>query len=620
MDTINVAILGPVSAGKSTFMNSMFVKQFSDMKIKRTTMTPQVYLETLNLDLTDDRIKEIKRQNKEINDELIRKTESGETITYDEISQSIEYQVPRVYNLHELPDDIYLKVYDIPGLNDARTAELYFQYLDNHFHEWDIIIMVVDINSAMNTDGEVRILNKIVDNCKLNLDKYSIKNKLFILANKVDDLEHCPEWGLRIGDEEYVEMYEQIKKQVKDVINSKYPELEYFVMPISAEDAFIYRMYGVDQDVEMDMKHINKFGHNEFGKSRWNRFSLEEKTTKIKEIMKRLNIQENLELTGFNYFQKQFNNILNPNSQYTFLINHLMFKCSQLLEEYKSDSSTCYYNKYLEVYNNILDINKKYLLDIGLNKFYKYLSEFVELHKVVHLGTKEQLENTKEEHIEHLEWAQLHCNKWKHKFGIEFKLLEEQENIITNCLNNYYANNIEEQKKPVSILLSRFKKLFANGYNITKELIIKLFTNNDMLNNKPNEIIEIIEDMIEKKLITKEQQTDMIYNLLCKIYENINKNKQIEYVKKENIPEYCYFVDLFWQRNNYIINESKPQEYYKLGFYAKQNVYLKINANTNANTNTRTSTNTNTNTKKSFTYYDIFNPKVSLEAYYVSLF
>ena len=43
---INIAIIGTVSSGKTTLMNSLFVNQYSDMKIKRTTMTPQVYYET----------------------------------------------------------------------------------------------------------------------------------------------------------------------------------------------------------------------------------------------------------------------------------------------------------------------------------------------------------------------------------------------------------------------------------------------------------------------------------------------------------------------------------------------------------------------------------------------
>ena len=40
---INVAIVGSVSVGKSTLLNTIFAETFSDCKLKRTTMTPQIY-------------------------------------------------------------------------------------------------------------------------------------------------------------------------------------------------------------------------------------------------------------------------------------------------------------------------------------------------------------------------------------------------------------------------------------------------------------------------------------------------------------------------------------------------------------------------------------------------
>ena len=43
---VNIAILGAVSAGKSTLLNTIFANTYSECKIKRTTMTPQIYLET----------------------------------------------------------------------------------------------------------------------------------------------------------------------------------------------------------------------------------------------------------------------------------------------------------------------------------------------------------------------------------------------------------------------------------------------------------------------------------------------------------------------------------------------------------------------------------------------
>ena len=106
---INIAILGPVSAGKSTFMNALFVNQFSDMKIKRTTMTPQIYQETDKVSISQDEIKAIREENKKINSILIEKTENGETITYEEISKSITYEVPKIYDLVSLKKNVGMK-------------------------------------------------------------------------------------------------------------------------------------------------------------------------------------------------------------------------------------------------------------------------------------------------------------------------------------------------------------------------------------------------------------------------------------------------------------------------------------------------------------------------------
>lgn len=554
-NNINIAILGPVSAGKSTFMNALFVKQFSDMKIKRTTMTPQVYCETDNLDLSLEDINKIKSKNKEINDILIKKSENGEVITYEEISNTIEYQVPKVFDLHNLKKNVYLHVYDIPGLNDARTQELYLQYLDKHFHEWDIILMVVDINSAMNTEGEVRILNNIVEYSKRNLDKYGIQNKLFILANKVDDLEHCKEWGLRIADEEYTEMYDQIKKQVKDVIEKVYPKLDYYVMPLSSEDAFIYRMYAVNPNVELDIKHINKFGHNEFGKSKWNRFTMNEKHNKMKQIMSGMNIKDRLQLTGFNYFKDKFQKVLSNDNQYRFLINHIMFKCNELIEAYKVKNELVYYDYFLDVYNKIMELNGIYNMTSGLERFYKYLDQFIELYKIPHLIISlDALVNTQEEHIENLEWAQLHCKKWSSKFGKSYTKLSDIGKEITNALNKYYSKNIEEQQKPMETLLSRFVKLFHNGYKITRYLIKKIFTHNDILDKQPEEIISIINNLMNKSLITEEQRLEMLSTLLGKIYNSINKDfGDIKYMNNGNdgnvkLKHYIYFADIFWTK------------------------------------------------------------------------
>jgi GTPase Era involved in 16S rRNA processing len=47
-ENIHIAILGPVSAGKSTLLNGLFATTYSQMKKKRTTMMPNIYQTTFN--------------------------------------------------------------------------------------------------------------------------------------------------------------------------------------------------------------------------------------------------------------------------------------------------------------------------------------------------------------------------------------------------------------------------------------------------------------------------------------------------------------------------------------------------------------------------------------------
>lgn len=653
---INVAILGPVSAGKSTFMNSLFVKQFSDMKIKRTTMTPQVYSETDELKLSKKCIDKIKNQNSDINNSLIQKSENNEEITYDEISNTIEYQVPRVHNLHELPDNVTLRVYDIPGLNDARTQELYFQYMDNKFHEWDIIIMVIDINSAMNTDGEVRILKKIIENCKKNQEKYDIQNKIFILANKVDDLEHDAKWGLRIVDEEYVDMYNQIKKQVKHIIDEINPTQEYEILPISAEDAFIYRMYDVYPNVVLDDKHINKFGHNEFGKSRWNRFNKEEKTKHMREIMSKIDINDSLQLTGFNYFKELFQNSLNSYNQNIFIRNHIMYECNSLITNFNgngkfsqtltndeinklqdsdddtSDDDTSsvnennsvhtikFYNEnnnnndintylinYHTLYQKIIKLNKIYNNDEwqleNLNKFYDILTKFIDKYKEPYfILPKNKIANLDENSVIELENKQRLCQLYMNKFGEDFDKLFKIHRNITKLLNKYYVDNIKKNTSTFTKLLSYFRNLFNNGFKAHISLTKKLFTNEEIMNKKAEDIINLLKEYISQGLITKTDEIEIISSLLHSIYYKISKNEKIGYIDDDNIPEYVYYADLFWTKQN--LKYDKVNEIINdLGFRAKQNVFLKIHPNN----------------KDKFTTYPIYDVNKSLEAYYMSL-
>ena len=78
--TINIGIIGCVSSGKSTTLNSFFCDTYSDMNIKRTTMTPQVYLGDPEIKQNKEHAKLIRTQNEEINKKIIELTENKKKI------------------------------------------------------------------------------------------------------------------------------------------------------------------------------------------------------------------------------------------------------------------------------------------------------------------------------------------------------------------------------------------------------------------------------------------------------------------------------------------------------------------------------------------------------------
>ena len=135
--TINFGIIGCVSSGKSTLLNSLFCDTYSDMKIKRTTMIPQVYQCDPKIQKNKAYAKEIRKQNEEINKKIIEQTENKTALTIQDCYE-IVYKVPPIENFIKLPSNINVAIFDIPGLNDSQTKNTYFQYLNQNFYKFDL--------------------------------------------------------------------------------------------------------------------------------------------------------------------------------------------------------------------------------------------------------------------------------------------------------------------------------------------------------------------------------------------------------------------------------------------------------------------------------------------------
>lgn len=122
-----IGIIGPVSAGKSTFTNAIFVNKFSQTNKKRTTMLPQIYIENNKSILTNKELNEILTKNNESNKFIL----SNDTKLTDTNCIPIYHNIPKSYDLFNFPKSISLNFLDMPGLNDSNTEDIYYNYINN---------------------------------------------------------------------------------------------------------------------------------------------------------------------------------------------------------------------------------------------------------------------------------------------------------------------------------------------------------------------------------------------------------------------------------------------------------------------------------------------------------
>ncbi len=604
---INIAICGAVSAGKSTLLNSLFVSQYSDMKIKRTTMTPQVYYE--NQKCSKRVNKEIKEANTQINKALLEKGEKGEQVNIDDIKET-KYTVPPVYKLVSLHPNVMLTIYDIPGLNDG-TNNVYYEYLEKNFYKFDIILFIIDINSALNTSDEVKILENILEYSKRNLDSYNIHNKLIVLANKCDDMS-LGEDGDFVLDDEFSEMYDQINKIVKQKVQKIFPSLEYSILPLASEDSYIYRMYDRDPEYDLDIKHVNKFGYYEYGKSRWNKLSDTAKKEKIKHLMKDIDIDDTLTLTGFNEFKKKLQVYLKPKEQYKYLLNHILYNINKLnnfnqLDIMEDMKSFYKYFERVKALNVIFSVNDYCKFTQVINN---YLGNYVEgvIKKYINIDNECLLNNSNIELVLKIK-EQLDEVCMLFQSNIPTIKAISMNDYVTNSVNQVLVNDINSKTKPIKLAYDYFMKLFNYGYKITKDITFNFFTNNDMLKQNPKKIIEYFEDLERKELITFSDKVENIEKMLITIYNNGFQNT---YIPNDinNLKWASYLTDLFWQSQNseyFNLDSDKtniPSVFLNLGIASKKNISKYFQQG---------------NTNMELIMKPEYNDYLELERYYISL-
>src|ERR1700744_2867851 len=174
---INVLLIGEVSAGKSTLLNSVYANTFSDMSMVRTTMTANIYSETT--DATKVMSAEYIYNKNTKNEEILKNQELVE------IKEELYYIKPSTNFGDVLRENNFgLNIIDVPGLNDSKNDSATYKWLDNNLKHIDVIFHIIDVTKNLSNDSNFKIVKYLAD--KLT----SYKNIKFInVINKFDDVD-----------------------------------------------------------------------------------------------------------------------------------------------------------------------------------------------------------------------------------------------------------------------------------------------------------------------------------------------------------------------------------------------------------------------------------------------
>lgn len=578
--TINIAIVGAVSAGKSTLTNALFVDQYSDMAIKRTTTMPQVYVETQpknstnkNKGLTKEESTRIREHNRNINKKYMDSTADGTTkLTVDDVSE-IYYAVPKIVDLfNNFPNETCVAIYDLPGLNDSMTKDVYHSYVKKNFHKFDVVIFLVDINSSLNTSDETSILRLVLEGIKNNRTTYGIETSLMVLVNKCDDLKKSGKQMIPV-DEELQDMYKQVETIVNTVIKEIDPQIKFTSTCISCEDSYIYRSYNRDDNVQLDAKYTNKMGSNEVGIKPWAKLSEDQKKKKIKEIFASLDYSDRIEQCGFKQFNTILQTMLDKTKQYTFLMNHIKYALQQIIAEASTskdpEANATIAN--LKVYEGIVaSIQTRYGLKRDTTMIDEYVDQFIKNYKSTFSTYLSSFMISDTQNHAFMRILKQTVEKIISVFTIKPNNLDQCASSVTKSINDYLVKQINNGSTDIGTIIESVIELKENGFGKT-ELITIIRSRIDRLievNGFTSYKTVILEDDGYNRLMDIERNMITVIDKIVKIF-NLNPVDKLDIIS-ENME---YIVHMFVGKT---VKSLKQKRYFLSKFMFREKYYAKL--------------------------------------------
>jgi hypothetical protein len=587
-ENINIAILGPVSAGKSTFFNSLYSNTCSDMKRKKTTMLPQIYKIFKDIKLVDS-TETIYERNKESNEKILELRENGQFNVQRDFVELI-HNISPIPDFISIPDkDTTYAILDMPGLNCGGDT-LYYDYIKKISKTIDVYLLVFDINSGLNTTDEINIIQLVVEQIQKNSNGY-----IHILINKCDDIQFDGD-KIELGDEELNELYERcietINKHCQKIIDNV------SISPLCSSKLYIYR--GVKNNISMiDENQLDNIIRNECGKQELKK--LEDCSKKRKFISGLIKKNQTslyddwMNNTGYNMFVKCIDKIMENYSDIIYYhINDDVSKLNDIPKD--NDYFDTIYSKVNEINLRIKKANKysknkktpDYLTD-NLNNINNKLNDYLIHGQNTYSGSTIEIVNLFLQKIDEYYFLiknlfisnpmeksknvlkdkrfNLLCEKLRNNFDYDifFELLQENilhDELFIDSITNTFSKSPNEFKNIIKLLEKHPEKYL----NITINKYIEIGLNKKIEFNSFKETLEIFLNfksddlnLISKIIITYLQNTLCTQPLLSLYYDYWIK------INSYSIKCSCSKVQFIFMKINLFVSDCVNNLYDKYG-------------------------------------------------------
>lgn len=452
--TVELAVIGNFSIGKSTFINSLFCKRICPTAVNPTTstITKFLYGEIEEIYLIKENSK------KEVCQHIIGKKTNSES-----------FEIHYYY-----PFDILksITIYDTPGFNNPQndTDQLITEKISKSV---DIVMLLVDINNGGVKDDDLMTLLEQISKANPNLRWYYILNKCDTKSpNKIDKL--MSEVKMKYGERFNNYFFYSLKEILNEFENNKTPSNLNQVSIFFKEKVRIITEFNALSELKNEIKRKNlAVNQDEY---------LKKIMVIIKQLQKNINllIQNSVITENMNKFNKIYENITKfYSSKINFLMRDLVKEIKKKIEV--SEKNDTYYGRNESIFVSMISSVRNFFND--------------EKEVLIHIDKLPK--NIKQKFISLVsETLNKFINEFKSFINLDIRYymvdkicddsiveINKKLNKIINDIEDKYADSEEEEADLVAEVIAEIEESLINEI---KPLFINILNN---FINKTNEQI-----------------------------------------------------------------------------------------------------------------------------------